>query len=80
MGIDQIMQNLGALNAAQPAKTKKKAPAKHNGETKFNRDEMLMLDAERIVEALALQQRGITAQSLVESVKRYETPYQGAVN
>lgn len=82
MGIDQIQANCEQLNRAskKAPKPKAKAPAqKANGHTVLTSDEMLRIDAARIVAAFKMESHGITTEHLVNGVKEYEAPYQGVV-
>jgi hypothetical protein len=77
MTIADIQNNLAALNAANPApkaKAKKKsaaAPAAGMA-TVFVQDELHLRTIVRVVKALNLEAKGVTAEILVAGVKQFE--------
>jgi hypothetical protein len=76
MQITDIQNNLAALNAANPAlkaKAKKKSAAAPAGmATVFVQDELHLLTILRVVKALNLEAKGVTAEILVAGVKQFE--------
>ena len=81
MGIDQITENLRALNASEPTgKPAKKPPVvKTNGATHLSPEESLKMTIARVIAAFGLDQQGVTVDNVVAAVAKYEAPYQGAV-
>ena len=81
MGIDQITENLRALNASEPAgKPAKKPPVvKTNGATHLSPEESLRMTIGRVIAAFGLDQQGVTVDSMVAGVQKYEQPYEGVV-
>ena len=76
-----IIEIQAALAAAEPAAPEKKkatpkkaqAPvSKANGRATLTPDEQLAFQAGRIIAALALEQKGVTVEALVNSVRQYE--------
>lgn len=76
MHINEIENNLNALNTAIPApkaKTKKKSTTAPAGiATAFASDELHLRTLSRVVAALNLERKGITAEILVAGVKQHE--------
>jgi hypothetical protein len=77
MHINDIENNLNALNAsaapAPKAKAKKKSAAAPAGmATVFVQDELHLRTIMRVVKALNLEAKGVTAEILVAGVKQYE--------
>ena len=80
MSISQIQENLRILNKQKPAKpAKKPAAVKTNGVTHLSPDESLRLHIGRVIAAFGLDQQGVTVDSMVAGVEKFEAPYQGAV-
>jgi len=80
MSISQIQENLRILNKQKPAKPAKKPVAvKTNGVTHLSPDESLRLHIGRVIAAFGLDQQGVTVDSMVAGVEKFEAPYQGAV-
>ena len=80
MSTDQIFENLRLLNASQPAKpVKKSAAVKTNGATQLSPNESLRLTIARVIAAFGLAEQGVTVDTMVAGVEKFEAPYQGAV-
>ena len=79
--INQIQESLRALNASQPAAkpAKKAAAVKTNGVTQLSPNESLRLTIARVIAAFGLAEQGVTVDTMVAGVEKFEAPYQGAV-
>lgn len=81
MGLDQIIFNLKEHNeqvrargaAAKPARKRTSKPKTPRPPQSFAIDEQLRLQAQRIVTAMQLHERGVTVEDIVEHVRRYES-------